>query len=594
MRGSPPRFLLAQLHLGSLSGKTTIKAVKTAVQNLPKGSDVLEIAYGEALKRIDTQKLAMQQLAKQALSWIVCAARQLEASELQVALAVEEGTSELDEENKSDLDDIVSACAGLVTIDENSNIIRLVHYTTQEYFDQTLSDWAPTAHVKITETCLTYLSFDAFARTPDARLIRRYSRELDNLSRKNLFLEYALLYWHIHAKRCWNESIEERLLSFLNDKGSIIRAYDPPPEFRHPGLGFPTRFEPIHCAAYLGLERLMSTLLKSGHDPQLRDSHWLTPLAYAAYKGELGIVELLLNIPRLDVNVNDKTGRTPLHLASAEGRENVVRILLEVKEINANQKDRSGETPLLAAVRFDHVGVVQLLVARDDVDVNSLSSWSESALSIACNNVASSRSKTAETIVEILLKREDILTTSRDNSGGTPLTYVAKVGCERIANLLLARNDVANNTEYLSYSLVRACYFSDSSLQTIERLLRMKNTQVNYRDRFGETALTESAKRGSEALVKLLLTRDDICVNDRGLLDRTALMWAARRGQTGVVKLLLERDDIDMNCRNYFNETALMLAYENGHEKVVGLLEKAGAEGEVPEVGLRSYGKISH
>ncbi len=55
--------------------------------------------------------------------------------ELQYAIAVEIGESELDEENLPDIEDIISVCAGLVTIDEQSGVIRLVHYTTQEYFE---------------------------------------------------------------------------------------------------------------------------------------------------------------------------------------------------------------------------------------------------------------------------------------------------------------------------------------------------------------------------------------------------------------------------------------------------------------------------
>jgi len=32
---------------------------------------------------------------------------------------------------------MISVCAGLVTVTKESNIIRLVHYTTQEYFERT-------------------------------------------------------------------------------------------------------------------------------------------------------------------------------------------------------------------------------------------------------------------------------------------------------------------------------------------------------------------------------------------------------------------------------------------------------------------------
>jgi hypothetical protein len=45
--------------------------------------------------------------------------------------------SELDEENLPEIEDMVSVCAGLVTVYEESNIVRLIYYTTQEYFERT-------------------------------------------------------------------------------------------------------------------------------------------------------------------------------------------------------------------------------------------------------------------------------------------------------------------------------------------------------------------------------------------------------------------------------------------------------------------------
>ena len=52
---------------------------------------------------------------------------------------MEVGESNLDEDNLPEIEDMVSVCAGLVTIDEESNVIRLVHYITQEYFKRTQS-----------------------------------------------------------------------------------------------------------------------------------------------------------------------------------------------------------------------------------------------------------------------------------------------------------------------------------------------------------------------------------------------------------------------------------------------------------------------
>jgi hypothetical protein len=156
------RFLLAQLYLDSLKGKKSPKAIRTALKKLPTGSEAYDYAYKDAMERIEGQLADEENLAKQVLSWITCAKRALTTSELEHAIAIEPGELQLDKENLCRVEDMVSVCAGLVTVDEESNIIRLVHYTTQEYFERTQRQWFPHAVTNITTICVTYLSFDEF------------------------------------------------------------------------------------------------------------------------------------------------------------------------------------------------------------------------------------------------------------------------------------------------------------------------------------------------------------------------------------------------------------------------------------------------
>ena len=82
------------------------------------------------MNRIQGQITNSRELAKQVLSWITCAKRPLTTLELQYTLTVETDKPELDDENLPEIEDMVSVCAGLVTVDEENNIIRLVHYIT--------------------------------------------------------------------------------------------------------------------------------------------------------------------------------------------------------------------------------------------------------------------------------------------------------------------------------------------------------------------------------------------------------------------------------------------------------------------------------
>ncbi|RYP52862.1 hypothetical protein DL768_002111 [Monosporascus sp. mg162] len=101
-------FLLAKLHLDSLIGKRSPKAVRAALTKLPTGSEAYDHAYENAMERIESQVTGQKELAKQVLSWITCARRPLTTSELQYALAVEVGEAELDEENLPEIRDMFS------------------------------------------------------------------------------------------------------------------------------------------------------------------------------------------------------------------------------------------------------------------------------------------------------------------------------------------------------------------------------------------------------------------------------------------------------------------------------------------------------
>ncbi|KAI4175647.1 MAG: hypothetical protein LQ343_001518 [Gyalolechia ehrenbergii] len=126
-------FLVAKLHIDSIARKTTIKAVRKALETLP---EKLADIYSEALERINQQSNDDRQLAERTLMWLTHAYRPLSMQMFQHALAVEPGQRHLDPENKPDMDLLVSVCAGLVVLDQQSQVMRLVHYTAQQYFEQ--------------------------------------------------------------------------------------------------------------------------------------------------------------------------------------------------------------------------------------------------------------------------------------------------------------------------------------------------------------------------------------------------------------------------------------------------------------------------
>ncbi|XP_074753851.1 ankyrin repeat domain-containing protein 29 isoform X3 [Athene noctua] len=90
-----------------------------------------------------------------------------------------------------------------------------------------------------------------------------------------------------------------------------------------------------------------------------------TPLANAAFwaarKGNLALLQLLLNSGRVDVDCKDSLGTTALMVASYYGHIDCVReLVLQGADINLQRED--GGTALLAACQYGHAKVVETLL----------------------------------------------------------------------------------------------------------------------------------------------------------------------------------------------------------------------------------------
>lgn len=328
------------------------------------------------MQRISSQKPGLRDIALQGLAWITCAKRPLTQLELQHALAVEPGTTQLDEENLPDIQGMVSACCGLVTIENESSIIRLVHYTTQEYFERTQVKWFPNAEAEIAIVCITYLSFEVF----EAGLCRRY-KEISERLLSHPFYGYAAQHWGHHT--CGISFLSDEILRFLESRGKVEAAGQALlyPKFVSGVMG-PTNMIGLHLAAYFGLDVIMKSLLESGtKDPNSAVTFKLkgdmAPLSYAAQMGHEAVVKPLLEMDNVNPDAKPASdndfGRTPLSYAAEHGHESIVELLINTGQVDINKPEAGmwggvsllsvgGLTPLCVAAQNGHYDIVEILL----------------------------------------------------------------------------------------------------------------------------------------------------------------------------------------------------------------------------------------
>ncbi|KAH7411643.1 hypothetical protein DE146DRAFT_674164 [Phaeosphaeria sp. MPI-PUGE-AT-0046c] len=363
-------FLLARLHIDSLSDNTTAKEVKSTLNTLLKGAAALDNAYREAVERIEGQRTSHTKLAKSVLTWITFAKRPLTTAELCCALAVEPGEDELDLENKPDVDDIVSVCAGLVVVDQESAIVRLVHYTTQEYFERISSRLNPDGELEIAEACLTYLSFSVFESGSCAT-----NEELEERLCQYELLDYA-------AKHCGEHigSVEAKVAhlacTFLTRSGTLSCAAQILFITNNEYEGYSqqcTAITGLHCIARFGLCDLANHFFQITTENEVsavnaRDNWSRGPLFHAAEHGHHKLAGLLLEKGADGANVNAQGGHysNALQAALYKGHEAVVTLLLE-KGANVNAQGGHYGNALHAVAYTGDLRMLQLLISKHSI-----------------------------------------------------------------------------------------------------------------------------------------------------------------------------------------------------------------------------------
>ena len=469
------------------------------------------------MKRINGQVDGFKRLANQVLLWIVCAKRPLTTRELQHAIAVQVGESEANETKFPEIEDMVTFCAGLVTVDEESGIIRLVHYTTQEYFEQTQNSWFPRAEIEISTICITYLSFSVFESG-----FCEISSEFEDRLQQNPLYDYAARNWGHHA-RAASAEVEQFVKGFLESEVKVSSSCQ---AMMASSQYVPREVLGIHLAAYFGLMGTMIALLKNQDCLEFQDTRGWTPLFYAVENGREAMIRLLLEKGAKLETVAEASGWTPLLYAIDNGQKAVVKLLLEKGAKLEAVRGVPDNTPLLYAIAKRDEAVVQLLLEKG-AKLETKSTYGQTPLSKAA-------AYGNEVVVKLLLERGAKLET-KSGVSQTPLIYAVYNGHEIVVELLLEKGA----------ELETLCFFD-------------------------RTPLLYAAECGHDAAIKLLLEKGAE-LDAKHKDDRTALSYAAENGHEAVTKLLLEKG-ADPVAMSGFGDTPLSFATKNGHERIVKLL----------------------
>ena len=562
------------MHLDSLTTKTDLRKFKIGLQSLPEG---LDDTYDEVMSRILAQHPDYVALARKVIYWVFYAVRPLTLKEVQHALAVEPNDTSLDEDSIVDEDLLVSVCTGIITVQHESGVVGLVHYTAQQYLERKAQKYFPDAQHEIVRTCLTYLSFKEFDKGPC-----RGEKKLEARLKSWPLLRYAAQHWADHASSSKPPYQVANLFDRLTVK-SCSRPADG--SATHQDLRLPDRQLDI-CLREKSFKRSNfkgKKLVESGTS-ELPDSQ-VGKSPSETLNAEVLNLDLILKFLHQDAKVASfvevaalrrdlRTPRAVTYIRNFPPNPCALSVCafldLEITACNllcrgANEstKDGHGRTPLHYAVLHGHEEMTRLLL-ENRADVTAKDMWDSVPLHLAAL-------LGHEALCQMLLGNgADVA--AEDIHGFTPLHQVVTLGRYAITQTLLDYGADVNAESRLKETPLHIAI--ETSSEAVTLLLLHMGADVNAKDSRGKTPLHMTIMDGNLLPTLLLEHGADLGIKDNDGI--TVLHLAVRYGRLSLASLLLasgaDTEEVDNHGR-----APLHLAAQSGHEELVEFLIKGGA-----------------
>ena len=630
------RFLIAVLHMKSLAKEDNIRDLKESLERLPED---LDKTYDDALERIKNQDSRKAARAEQVLKLINCAKRPLKLEEMQQALSIRKGDTFLDTDALPGAESLISTCCGLVVVEDESRIVRLVHYTVEEYFAHKVERYRnPEAHAFFACILITYLNFaqfenwslkDAayaelqtsfqFSEKDPRDMYRAMELCMTNFIEDNVLVSYGAEYWGHHAREAFTKlahesmscptttrlqdsmsaklwTLNQMMLDLLSKQNRVawltgVAQYltESPKELWSPSSLAPTNVTGLHVAALFGIQHLVEYYPTQGAKIDAKDSDGQTALHKSSQNGHVGVVQVLLDLDAT-VTLRDECDRDALICAVAYDRLSVARLLLQN---GADPRARHGS--LLDYDSYDYAatyGYEEMLkiLVEHEIDVSRLNEKMEIILCRA-SRVGH------EGVIRLLIRRakdwnisKQHLTIAMTLAAGMGMVAVMKVLFEAGADVNPSVLLVGDSPQETNLPLHEAVNYDH--LNCVAWLLA-NGADANAPGTEGDSALVEKCRRHLYGMYKDTL---DIVHHllkkgaDPSMVDvkfgRTSLEWAVIAGDADIVSLLLQCEEYSADHKSLM--LYLTTIYDTMEQKNDEYVDQLLCEEQVHQLGTLS------
>ncbi|KAL9957506.1 hypothetical protein ACROYT_G039145 [Oculina patagonica] len=297
---------------------------------------------------------------------------------------------------------------------------------------------------------------------------------------------------------------------------------------------------PLQIAARFNSPATARLLILNGADVAKQSNYGQQALHYAARRGNLKVVEVLLKEGNAKANATDNENSTPLHAASQEGKLNVVEILLQYGA-DPSMSDNDGYTAVHLAAKDGHDDVLEKLLST------------ASHVGASCSALLNKMDNDANSCLHLAVKHGHI--------------KAAEVCIKYGADTCALQDDLCS-------PLHVACV---NSHYDMTKLLVLNGACVHDEDADGMTPILRASLAGNVEIIELLLSQGAAISPQADSCAPSPLMCAVKRGHHGAVKFLLQHGS-PIDLRDLNQRTCLHVAVYSSDVDTLKTIIQAGGD----------------
>ncbi|GFS92088.1 ankyrin-3 [Nephila pilipes] len=351
-------------------------------------------------------------------------------------------------------------------------------------------------------------------------------------------------------------------------------------------------YDLLHGAAENGHMNVVKVLLENGFDVNAeREDIVMTPLHAAVLHDHWETAQILL-LKGANPNAQNQYGRTPLHYAAERGNLDLVECLLD-ENADIFIKDCENKTVIELAVGCNQLEIFKLLFLKGDIDVDFIG-YLDLSLLHQCALTGSLE------MTEYLVEKGANLD-ARCRNGHKPIHLAAAKGFVKIVEFYLDHNMSVNDLSINNLTLLHIA--AECGNAKVAELLIKRSANINAFNINGEAPIHLASANGHKDMLEILLhygayynvknkheqtplqkTKNESIVSLLGRIEK--LFIAVKNNAHLDVEIILnealtnsEFCLINANCVE--NETLLHYASRTGNKRIIEALLKQKANPNV-------------